>query len=109
MHILSKNSHDLMLSVFNTDTSSNTVIGKLSIEILELLESEGFKFNKDKDDTHDGINLSDKWELKISDELANKLADKAFKIAKPIRHQSKKLKTQKIDAYDVVFGIANYK
>lgn len=108
MHILSKNSHDLMLSVFNTDTSSNTVIGKLSIEILELLESEGFKFNKDKDDT-DGINLSDKWELKISDELANKLADKAFKIAKPIRHQSKKLKTQKIDAYDVLFGIANYK
>lgn len=108
MHILSKNSHDLMLSVFNTDTSSNTVIGKLSIEILELLESEGFKFNKDKDDT-DGINLSDKWELKISDELANKLADKAFKIAKPIRHQSKKLKTQKIDAYDVLFGVANYK
>lgn len=108
MHILSKNSHDLMLSVFNTDTSSNTVIGKLSIEILELLESEGFKFNKDKDDT-DGINLSDKWELKISDELANKLADKAFKIAKPIRHQSKKSKTQKIDAYDVLFGIANYK
>lgn len=108
MHILSKNSHDLMLSVFNTDTSSNTVIGKLSIEILELLGSEGFKFNKDKDDT-DGINLSDKWELKISDELANKLADKAFKIAKPIRHQSKKLKTQKIDAYDVLFGIANYK
>lgn len=108
MHILSKNSHDLMLSVFNTDTSSNTVIGKLSIEILELLESEGFKFNKDKDDT-DGINLSDKWELKISDELANKLADKAFKIAKPIRHQSKKSKTQKIDAYDVLFGVANYK
>lgn len=108
MYILSKNSHDLMLSVFNTDTSSNTVIGKLSIEILELLESEGFKFNKDKDDT-DGINLSDKWELKISDELANKLADKAFKIAKPIRHQSKKLKTQKIDAYDVLFGVANYK
>lgn len=108
MHILSKNSHDLMLSVFNTGTSSNTVIGKLSIEILELLESEGFKFNKDKDDT-DGINLSDKWELKISDELANKLADKAFKIAKPIRHQSKKLKTQKIDAYDVLFGVANYK
>lgn len=108
MHILSKNSHDLMLSVFNTNTSSNTVIGKLSIEILELLESEGFKFNKDKDDT-DGINLSDKWELKISDELANKLADKAFKIAKPIRHQSKKLKTQKIDAYDVLFGVANYK
>lgn len=108
MHILSKNSHDLMLSVFNTNTSSNTVIGKLSIEILELLESEGFKFNKDKDDT-DGINLSDKWELKISDELANKLADKAFKIAKPIRHQSKKSKTQKIDAYDVLFGVANYK
>lgn len=108
MHILSKNSHDLMLSVFNTDTSSNTVIGKLSIEILELLESEGFKFNKDKDDT-DGINLSDKWELKISDELANKLADKAFKIAKPIRHQSKKSETQKIDAYDVLFGVANYK
>ena len=108
MHILSKNSHDLVLSVFNTDTSSNTVIGKLSIEILELLESEGFKFNKDKDDT-DGINLSDKWKLRISDELANKLADKAFKIAKPIRHQSKKLKTQKIDAYDVLFGIANYK
>lgn len=108
MHILSKNSHDLMLSVFNTDTSSNTVIGKLSIEILELLESEGFKFNKDKDDT-DGINLSDKWKLKISDELANKLADKAFKIAKPIRHQSKKSKTQKIDAYDVLFGVANYK
>lgn len=108
MHILSKNSHDLMLSVFNTDTSSNTVIGKLSIEILELLESEGFKFNKDKDDT-DGINLSDKWELRISDELANKLADKAFKIAKPIRHQSKKSKTQKIDAYDVLFGVANYK
>lgn len=108
MHILSKNSHDLMLSVFNTDTSSNTVIGKLSIEILELLESEGFKFNKDKDDT-DGINLSDKWELRISDELANKLANKAFKIAKPIRHQSKKLKTQKIDAYDVLFGVANYK
>lgn len=108
MHILSKNSHDLMLSVFNTDTSSSTVIGKLSIEILELLESEGFEFNKDKDDT-EGINLSDKWELKISDELANKLADKAFKIAKPIRHQSKKLKTQKIDAYDVLFGIANYK
>ena len=53
--------------VENTDTKANVIIGKLSMEILRVLEKAGYKT---EDDT---LKLTDEWNLSISKEIASEL------------------------------------
>lgn len=101
------------ISILKENTGSSIIIGKLTIEMLEILEKEGYVFNKDLADTK-GISLKDAWRLNISEETAKVLMLKTFNIKKPIRDQSKKseqtaVNNKTIDAMDVLLGLASYK
>lgn len=94
--------------LFNDVTSSSVILGRISIDMLEILKEDGHKFDLDE--------LTKEWSIKVSDEIGKKLASLASKAKKPIREQKKKLtpeealrkENKKIDALDVLLGLANY-
>lgn len=98
--------------VTNLDTNASVNIGHITMNILSLLEEDGYKFNKDEEDS---LNSYDKWTLNVSNETATKLMKLAFDIKKPIRtkeikiHKIEQKKNNKeIDAMDVLLGLASY-
>lgn len=96
-----------------TSTKECIIIGKLSMEILKLLEDkEGLVFDKDKSEA---LDLRTSWILDISEDTAKALSKMTMKMKKPIRDQKKKPSEQpseknnkKIDALDVLLGLASY-
>ena len=93
----------------NTETKASVIIGRLTYEILKILEDAGFSFDTETG----GISLRDAWSYDIKDETAKLLFDKAMRMKKPIRDQKKKPETpktdnKKIDAMDVLLGLASY-
>lgn len=92
--------------LLNDATSSSVVLGRISISILKILEEDGHTFGAGE--------YRKQWSIPVSDETGKKLASLAFKTKKPIRDQSKKVTPEekninkKIDAMDVLLGLANY-
>lgn len=105
--VLKEKGNNSNVTLINKSTGASVILGKLTIEILDILEKEGHKFGD-----LDEIKLTERWELNISDDIGRALSTKAFKMHKPIRDQSKKptiKKTNKeIDAMDVLLGLASY-
>ena len=99
------------ITLINQDTKASVIIGKMTMEIIDILEEEGYKFNKDLGEDS-CISLTEKWRLDITDEAGRKLASKALAMKKPVRNQSKKseqkIDNKNIDAMDVLFGLAHY-
>ena len=103
------------ITIINQDTKASVIIGKMTMEILNTLEEEGYTFDKDVDDH---IELTDKWNLEVSESTGRKLSSTAFKMKKPITVKTSKLtelvaeppkKSNKtIDAMDVLLGLASY-
>lgn len=89
----------------NVETKASIIIGRLTMDILKILETAGHTIGDD------GINFKDKWELTVNEEIGKELASKAMTMSKPIRDQ-RKVKPAKdnktIDAMDVLLGLANY-
>lgn len=108
--LLKEKGNNVNLTLENTETKASIIIGRMSMDILGILErEEGITFG----DTDEDIKLKDKWELNINDSTAKMLLAKAMRIKAPIRNQSKKKETPKkdnkhIDAMDVLLGLANY-
>ena len=105
MYIVSKEAgNNANITLINQDTKASVIIGRMTMEILSILEEAGHSFDKG--------DLKLKWEFKVSDEVGKKLASKAFVMEKPVRDQSKKSEQKKsnktIDAMDVLLGLANY-
>lgn len=98
----------------NEDTKTSVTLGKMTIEILTLLETdEGMTFELPDDDKT--LMLNSPWLFNISDSTAKKLSSLAMKISKPKRDQRKKTPTvteekpkQVVDAMDVLLGLASY-
>lgn len=103
------------ITIINQDTKASVIIGKMTMEILNTLEEEGYTFDKDVDGH---IDLTDKWNLEVSESTGRKLSSTAFKMKKPITVKTSKLtelvaeppkKSNKtIDAMDVLLGLASY-
>lgn len=96
----------------NTTTKANIILGRISMEVLHILEEHEGYGTSAKDEDH-LIHTSDKWDLKISEETGKLLASKVMKMKKPIRDQRKvkseqQIDNSKIDAMDVLLGLANY-
>lgn len=111
MYRLSKEKgNNMNLILENTETKASIIIGKLTMDILSILETkEGVRFGKDDGE----INLKDEWRLTVKDETAKELSAKAMRMSKPIRDQRKvkeepKKSNKEIDALDVLLGLANY-
>ena len=99
----------------NTDTKANVIIGGISVELLHILEVECSL--KAENGT---LVLANEWNFTVNAEVAGKLAYLTMKTKKPVRikkfTQEKNKNTQEvskqmnkqIDAVDVLLGIANY-
>lgn len=100
------NNSNLVLE--NMDTRTNLIIGKLTMNILSLLEEkEGIRFG----DLDEEINLKNSWDIHISEETGKEIANKAMTMHKPVRDQRKvqiKKDNKTIDAMDVLLGLASY-
>jgi len=108
--LLKTKGHNGNISVENTETKANIIIGRLSPTIASILEKTG------------GYEIGtapctyvDEWNIDITDELAQELAHTTMTMSKPFRDQSKKAKTTKatsgaseqVDAFDLIFGSSN--
>ncbi|MDE6947584.1 MAG: hypothetical protein K2P14_10425 [Anaeroplasmataceae bacterium] len=107
--LLKEKGNNSNLVLENSTTHASIIIGKLTMEILSILELEGYVFNEDKEGS---LKLKDEWSLEISDDAARKVANKTMKIDKPIKDLHKKVEQPKnnktIDAMDVLLGLTNY-
>ena len=108
--LLKEKGNNLNVMLENTETRAQLNLGRLTIDILTLLETkEGLTFG-------DGgkIQLKDEWNFNISEETAKELSEKAMRMSKPIRNQRKvkdnkpKKSNKEIDALDVLLGLASY-
>lgn len=90
----------------NVETKASIIIGRLTMDILKILEGAGHTIGDD------GLNFKDKWEITVNEEVGKELASKAMTMSKPIRDQRKVNKPKKdnktIDAMDVLLGLASY-
>lgn len=103
------NNSNLVLE--NMDTRTNLIIGKLTMNILSLLEEkEGIRFG----DLDEEIELKNSWDIHISEETGKEIASKAMTMHRPVRDQRKhkeeqpKKSNKEIDAMDVLLGLASY-
>jgi hypothetical protein len=106
--VLKEKGNNQNVTLQNTDTKASIIIGRISIEILNLLERAGHKIDGET------LSMKDRWELEVNDEIGKELASKAMTMTKPIRDQRKtedkpKKENKHIDAMDVLLGLANYK
>lgn len=106
----------------NTDTKANIILGRISVEMLDILEKAGHKIASKLDEGETDMN--DVWDITVDTETASKLATLTMKIKKPVREQkteeqatpiikeqektSNKLVNKGIDAMDVLLGLTNY-
>lgn len=108
--LLKERGHNVSLVLENTDTHAQLNLGRLTIDILKLLEREEDLTFGEKGK----INLTDEWNIIITDSTAKELSAKAMRMSKPIRDQRKhkeeqpKKSNKEIDAMDVLLGLANY-
>lgn len=96
--------------VENIETKANVMIGKLSYDIIDLLNKRGYKVGEDGK-----LSTKEAWNFEIDIETKDELTKKAMRMTKPIRNKSKQpvkdiLKKPKkdIDAMDVLLGLADY-
>ena len=107
--LLKEKGNNLNVILENIDTRAQLNLGRLTIDILTLLETkEGMTFGEGGT-----TQLKDEWNFSISEETAKELSTKAMRMSKPIRDQRKhkeepKKNNKEIDAMDVLLGLANY-
>lgn len=97
--------YDVNISVENTETLASVVIGRINLNIVDVLIGAGF--------TEDKINAHLEWNLEIDKDTARKLTTMAMSMKKPIRDQRKKPTEDKptgkvgveVDAFDLIYGI----
>lgn len=107
MYELRKNSGYGEVIIINTDTNSSMSLGRVSIRIKATLVVKGI--------ITDVTSLADEWKFELTKEVANELCRLAFRTSKEITKVNDTLRTKdikennkKIDAMDVLLGLANY-
>lgn len=107
--LLKEKGNNLNVILENIDTRAQLNLGRLTIDVLTLLEiKEGMTFGEGGT-----TQLKDEWNFSISEETAKELSEKAMRMSKPIRDQRKvkdepKKSNKQIDALDVLLGLASY-
>ena len=107
--LLKEKGNNLNVILENIDTKAQLNLGRLTVDILALLETkEGMTFGEGGT-----TQLKDEWNFIISEETAKELSAKAMRMSKPIRDQRKhkekpKKSNKQIDAMDVLLGLASY-
>lgn len=107
--ILKEKGNNVSLILENTDTKAQLNLGRLTIDMITLLETEEDLTFGEKG----RIQLRDEWNISIKESTAKELSNKAMRMSKPIRDQrkvkdDKKKRNKEIDAMDVLLGLASY-
>jgi hypothetical protein len=99
--VIKPSGNNANITVENIETSSSVVIGRLSLEIVNILETAGYKID----------NYTEEMSIEIDTETKDKLVALTMKMKRPIRDQRKKTtkeETKKldadVDAFDLIFG-----
>lgn len=109
--LLKEKGHNICVVLENTETHAQLNLGRLTIDMLSLLEREEDLTFGEKSGV---IQFKDEWDIPIKDETAKELSAKAMRMSKPIRDQRKhkeeeiKKSNKEIDAMDVLLGLASY-
>lgn len=88
------------VSVENMETSASIIIGRLSIEVLSILEKAGHKIE----------NYTEEINLEVNSDVAKELSSLALKMKKPVRAKVEKKPKEEVkadasvDAFDLIFG-----
>ena len=108
--LLKEKGNNIYVVLENTETHAQLNLGKLTIDMITLLETEeDLTFGE-----VGAIQLRDEWNITIKESTAKELSNKAMRMSKPIRDQRKhkeeeiKKSNKEIDAMDVLLGLASY-
>lgn len=110
--LLKEKGHSKTITLENTETHASLIIGRVTPSLLGILkEHEDITVGRDVGE----LNVNDAWDFMIKDDTSKQLSRLAMRMDKPIRDQSNKAKAEttkeknkKIDAMDVLLGLANY-
>lgn len=112
--VLKPSGHNANITLENTETKASIIIGRMSMKILKVLEGEGYSTSATEKDKQ--LELTEEWQLHVKEDTAKELSKLAMPMKKPIRDQ-RKIKSEqqpvetdnrKIDAMDVLLGLASY-
>lgn len=104
--VIKEKGNNVNVFVENTESKKSLNIGRLSMEMIKILEEAGFTFG-----TGDGeIAMKDEWAMEVDTDTKDKLTRLAMKMSKPVRDQSKKSEHKSAapdavpDLFDLIFG-----
>ena len=102
--VVKEKGNNVNVFVENTESKKSLNIGRLSMEMIKILEEAGFTFG-----IGDGeIAMKDEWSLEINTDAKDRLSKLAMKMNKPIRDQSKKSEQKTADTvpdlFELIFG-----
>ena len=102
--VIKEKGNNVNVFVENTESKKSLNIGRLSMEMIKILEEAGFTFGTGYGD----IVMRDKWVMEVNTDTKDKLSKLAMKMSKPIRDQSKKSEQKTADTvpdlFDLIFG-----
>ncbi len=88
-----------VVSVENTETHASVIIGRISMEMMNILEEAGYEVPA----------YTEEWDLEVNKECARALSLLAMPMKKPIRDQRKKKPEEikpgaDVDVFDLIYG-----
>ena len=108
--LMKENGNNSNILIENEDTHAQINLGRLSIDILDILKAE-----EDMTFGVDGlVTLTEKWDLMIKPSTVEMLSKKAMRMSKPPKmkkqteEQKRKELNKSVDAIDVLLGLASY-
>ena len=107
--VLKETGNNMNVTLENQETRASIVLGRMTPEMLRVLLAAGYAVGTDTT-----LSYRDKWDLEVNEETGKALAKLAMPMKKPVRDQRKKpeqkiKENKKIDAMDVLLGLASYK
>lgn len=109
--VVKEKGNNVSILIENVESKKTLNIGRITMEIIKILEEAGFTFGTAPGDT----TMKEAWNLEITSDTKDKLSKLAMRMSKPVRDQSKKATAsstseQKItsgevpDLFDLIFG-----
>ena len=104
--VIKEKGNNVNVFVENTEDKRSLNIGRLSMEMIKILEEAGFTFGTGDGETA----MKDEWTMEVDTDTKDKLARLTMKIHKPVRDQSKKREQKSAapdavpDLFDLIFG-----
>lgn len=104
--VIKEKGNNVNVFVENTESKKSLNIGRLSMEMIKILEEAGFAFG-----TGDGeIAMKYEWAIEINTDTKDRLSKLAMRMSKPVRDQSKKSEQKSAapdavpDLFNLIFG-----